>query len=164
MAWEAFHRRQAVVRATMHLAEKRRDGVLPWHEVPDAAATFGTRERLVSALQMRWHTRLAGAVERELAEQPADLERRVVHAWRQCAAAMPGVRAVLDAHAGVLSEARRKEWRLLASAAGRAGIDSPGAARVGERIEQRARAVTVDTTVPGRRMAWRTRLRHALVA
>lgn len=164
MAWAEFHRREAVLRTAMDLAEQRRDGVLAWEELPDATAAFGTPDRLLSALQMRWHTRLAGAIERELAEQPADLERRVVHAWRRCAATMPGVRAVLDAHADRLSGARQKDWRLLASAAGKAGLDTPGAARIGEQIERRARAVTVDMTAATSRRTLLRRIRHALAA
>ncbi|MPZ96163.1 MAG: hypothetical protein GEU96_14940, partial [Propionibacteriales bacterium] len=73
MTWNAYHRRDTVTRDAMAIAESRRDGVLAWSDIPDAEATFGTPDKLVAALQMRWHTRLSGAVERELAEQPWDL-------------------------------------------------------------------------------------------
>lgn len=167
MTWDAYHRRAAVAQAAAELAETRRDGVLPWSELSGATDAFGTPERLVGALQMRWHTRLAGAIERELANEPGELERSVVHAWRRCEAEMPGLRAVLDAHADTptMSVAARKEWLLLASASGAAGLGDAGAARRGEQIEQRARAVRLDITPPDRpRSAVLRRLRQVLAA
>jgi len=182
MTWDAFHRREAVTQAAMELAEQRRDGALAWAELPEAEAAFGSQERLLQALQMRWHTRLAGAIEHELTKEPVDLEAGVVHAWRRCAARMPGLRALLDAHAGPaagpdagidtgpLRTARRKEWMLLASASGVAALDDPAAATLGERIERRARSVVVDTAQPTikhpahRGNSLLRRIRHALAA
>jgi hypothetical protein len=58
---------------------------------------------------------------------------------------MPGVRAVLDAHAeeDTMRRARRKERALLASASGLTAMDGAAAQRVGAQVEARARAVSV---------------------
>ena len=172
MTWEA-HRRDDVLRAAMTIADRRRDGALPWADLDGAQETFGEPAELLGALQMRWHTRLSGAIERELTEQPWDLQQAVVHAWRGMAAEMPGVRAILDAEADeeFMQRARRKEWTLLATASGLTGMADPQAVRIGQEVEQRARAVTVEKTVPVAAEpthragdGWLTRLRHALAA
>ncbi len=168
MTWDAHQRRDTVLRAVMDVAENRRDGTLPWDTV-GAEQAFNTPAELLGALQMRWHTRLSGAIERELVEQPWDLGQAVVHAWRALAGSMPGVRAVLDAHADepAMQRARRKEWVLLASASGLTGMDDPAAVRIGREVERRARSITVERPAPGVEPApcgWLTRLRHALAA
>jgi hypothetical protein len=169
MTWDAYHRRDTVLHEVMTVADTRRDGTLPWGEVPGTEAAFGTPADLLGALQMRWATRLAGAIERQLNEEPWDLEQAVVHAWRAVAGDMPGVRAILDAHADeqAMQRARRKEWALLASASGLAAMDDPQALGIGRGVEQRARAVRVERTAPVQavpRRGWLTRLRHALAA
>ena len=174
MTWDAYHRRDTALREVMRVAETRRDGILPWDDVPGAEAAFGTPADLLGALQMRWATRLAGAIERQLNEEPWDLEQSVVHAWRGVAGDLPGVRAILDAHADepAMQRARRKERALLASASGLAAMDDPQAVAIGRAVEQRARAVRVERTPPlhagplhaGPRPGWLTRLRQALVA
>jgi hypothetical protein len=168
MTWNAHQRRDSVLRAVMTAAENRRDGHLPW-DIPDAEQAFDTPAELLGALQMRWHTRLSGAIERELVEQPWDLGQAVVHAWRGLAADMPGVRAVLDSHADepAMQRARRKEWVLLATASGLTGMDDPQAARIGREVERRARSITVQKPATGKEPApqgWLSRLRHALAA
>ncbi|MDQ4008655.1 MAG: hypothetical protein M3211_11215 [Actinomycetota bacterium] len=171
MTWEA-HRRDEVLREAMTIADRRRDGALPWADLDGARKAFGQPAELVGALQMRWHTRLSGAIERELTEQPWDLQQAVVHAWRGLAADMPGVRAILDAEADeeFMRRARRKEWTLLATASGLTGMADPQAVRIGQEVEQRARAVTVQKTLPAAEPThradggWLTRLRHALAA
>jgi adenine-specific DNA glycosylase len=54
-------------------------------ELPGVAETFGDELTLLGALQLRWHTRLAGDIERELMGQPMDLEAAVTAAWRKSA-------------------------------------------------------------------------------
>ncbi|MPZ63043.1 MAG: hypothetical protein GEU93_17485 [Propionibacteriales bacterium] len=165
MTWDAYHRREDVLGRVMRLADRRRDGVIPWAETAGADAAFGNPTDLLRALHMRWHTRLSGAFERELHEQPWDLEQVVVHAWRQTAAEMPGVRAILDAHGDdeAMHPARRKDWILLATASGAAGIDDPRAPEIGRAVEDRAREVVVDKTPPVRD-TWIARLKHVLAA
>jgi hypothetical protein len=157
MTWDTFHRRGEVLRAVVDQAEARRDGVLPM-DVPGVAETFGDELALIGALQLRWHTRLAGMVERELMEAPSDLESAVLSAWRKTATELSGIRAILDAYGATptseemrrtLETAHRKDWALLAAMAGRASAQDAGAMVVGRRIEEKARAA-YRPTVAGR--------------
>lgn len=148
MTWNSFHRRGEILRTVIETVDARRDGVLPL-DVDGVAETFGDALTLLGALQLRWHTRLAGHIERELMSQPIDLEQAVVTAWVATANEMPGVRAVIDRHrvaplddamAAAMTTSTAKERTLLAVMAGRAGSNDPaGAARVGATIEERAR-------------------------
>lgn len=147
--WDSFHRRGEVLRAVVDEANRRRDGVLPM-ELPGVAETFGDDLSLVAALQLRWHTRLAGRIERALMAQPMDLETAVVTAWRHTAEELAGVRLILDscaahpsseAMAAALETAHRKDWTMMAAMAGKAGPADAGAARVGRDVEARARAL-----------------------
>lgn len=155
MTWTAFHRRGEVLRAVVETADQRVDGELPLY-VPGVEETFVDAGDLLGALQLRWHTRLAGRIERELVSQPMDLEQAVVTAWHRTADEMPGVRAVLDRHlahpldetmARTTTVAAGKEHVLLAVMAGRGGPDDAASVAVGARIEERAR----ETYVPARR-------------
>jgi hypothetical protein len=148
MTWDAFHRRGEVLRTVIEVANSRRDGVLPM-ELPGVAETFGDETALVAALQLRWHTRLAGQIERALCDEPAKLETAVLTAWRRTASELAGVRAILDActeqpidseMAEALTRANRKEWVLLAAMAGQASPSDAGADRLGRRLEEKARA------------------------
>ena len=120
MTWDAYHRREDALRAVIDEANTRLDGVLPI----DAALldVFGDEVHLVGALQQRWHTRLSGAIEKALDEQPWDPQAAVLTAWRRTRSELPGVRLVLDtcaAHptseemARTLRRARRQEQALL---------------------------------------------------
>ena len=147
MTWTSFHRRGEILRDVIASADRRRDGHLPM-EVPGVAQVFGDELALLGALQLRWHTRLAGRIERELMGQPMDLEAAVVAAWRTAAADLPGIRAILDhehaaprspAVADALAAARAKEHALLAMMAGLASGPGDAAARAGAALEGRAR-------------------------
>lgn len=155
MTWTSFHHRGEILRAVTRVADQRRDGRLPM-DVAGVRESFGDELGLYGALSLRWHTRLAGRIERELADQPLDLEGAVMTAWRAMAADMPGTRAILDhyrehpvddAMAEAIAKATRKEHILLAIMAGKASVhDSRGAAlaaETGARIEQRARTLSV---------------------
>jgi hypothetical protein len=148
MTWKSFHRRGEILRTVIATADARRDGLLPM-DVEGVTATFGDELALVGALSLRWHTRLAGRIERELMAQPMDLEGAVVTAWRRTADELPGIRAILDhyrelpvdaAMGEALALATAKEHVLLAAMAGRSSSADRAAARVGEQIEQQARA------------------------
>ncbi len=148
MTWKAFHRRGDVLRAVIATADARRDGVLPM-QVRGVAETFGTDVTLIGALQLRWHTRLAGRIERELMDQPLDLESAVISAWRRTAADLPGIHAILDhytdapaseAMARVLARSRRKDAALMAAMAGKASMGDHRAEAAGLAIEEQARA------------------------
>ncbi|PKH37143.1 hypothetical protein SAMN05192575_10164 [Nocardioides alpinus] len=155
MTWTSHHRRADVLRAVIAAADHRLDGRLPL-DVEGVADTFGDELTLLGALTLRWHTRLAGHVERELSDQPLDLENAVALAWLAAAEDMPGIRAVIDHHvahptspemARTLAVATTKEHEMLALMAGRASGPGEAAARVGRSIEAGART----SYVPGAR-------------
>lgn len=148
MTWTNHHRRGEVLRHVIAVADQRLDGLLPL-DVEGVAEAFDDELDLLGALQLRWHTRLAGRIERELMDQPMDLERAVVDAWHLTAAELPGVRAILDhyrAHprdermAAAMAKAVGKEHLLLAVTAGRAGYADELAIPVGAALEERAQA------------------------
>jgi len=148
MTWTSYHHRGEVLRDVIATADARRDGLLPM-DLPGVAETFGDELTLLGALQLRWHTRLAGRIERELMHQPFDPEDAVVTAWHTTAHEMPGVRAIVDryraepldaAMAHAMATTAGKERLLLAAMAGRASVGSGSAGmRIGERLEERAR-------------------------
>ncbi len=147
-SWNTVHRRGDVLRAVVEEANIRLDGALPL-ELAGVAETFGDELDLIAALQLRWHTRLAGSIERALMDQPMELEAAVIEAWRTTAQELAGVRMILDAYAAhptsaemekALATAGRKDWVLLAAMAGRVSASDERAVRIGHQIEQRARA------------------------
>ena len=128
MTWTSFHRRGDVLRDVIAAADQRRDGVLP-RDVDGVSATFADDLDLLAALQLKWHTRLAGRIEREQMTQPMDLRAAVVRAWHRTADELPGIRAILDeqrlrpadeATAEVMRKSAAKEHVLLAVMAGQA--------------------------------------------
>ena len=148
MTWKSFHRRGEILRTVVSTADVRRDGVLPM-DVEGVAETFGDELSLLGALQLRWHTRLAGRIERELTEHPLDLEEAVVTAWRATAEELPGVRSIVDhyraepidaAMADAMARATAKEHVMLAVMAGQVSAQDQAAARVGAMLESKARA------------------------
>jgi hypothetical protein len=148
MTWTSFHRRGDVLRTVIAAADARRDGVLP-RDVEGVADTFADDLDLLAALQLKWHTRLAGRIEREQLSQPMDLRAAVVRAWHRTADELPGIRAILDeqrlhpaddATAEVMRKSAAKEHVLLAVMAGQASAHDARAAAVGERIAAEARA------------------------
>jgi len=149
MTWTSHHRRGEVLREVIRTADDRLDGCLPL-DVEGVTETFGDDLTLLGALTLRWHTRLAGHVERELADQPLDLENAVTLAWLAAAEDLPGIRAVIDHHlahptspemARTLAVATGKEHEMLALMAGRASGPGEAAARAGAALVQRLRAV-----------------------
>jgi len=158
MTWTSFHRRGDVLRDVIAAADQRRDGTLP-RDVDGVSATFADDLDLLGALQLKWHTRLAGRIEREQMHQPMDLQAAVVRAWQQTAADLPGIRAVIDEHrthptddatAEIMAKSAAKEHILLAVMAGQASAHDGLAAAVGARIEERARMTTPSHDERGR--------------
>jgi hypothetical protein len=167
MSWTSYHRRADVLRAVVAAADARRDGVLPTC-VPGVRAVFADDAELLGALQLKWHTRLAGRIEREQLAAPVDLRAAVVAAYRATARELPGIRAVLDAHrasvsvlpadlAEVVHKSSAKERMMLASTAGLASPGDPRGVRVGERIEADARVAVPRAPVGSRSLVERLR-------
>jgi hypothetical protein len=151
MTWNAFHHRGDVLRTVIGTADERRDGVLPM-DVDGVAQTFEDDLAVLSALQLRWHTRLAGRIERNLMNQPLDLESAVITSWQQTADELPGVRAIIDHYtaapssdemARALAVSATKEHQLLAVMAGLANDRDASAARAGAAIARKARETWV---------------------
>ena len=160
MTWLAFHRRADVLRAVTAEADRRRDGILP-ADVAGVSATFRDDLDLLGALQLRWYTRLSGVLERSHASQPRDLDAAVRDAWVRTAEELPGIRAVLDAHAETpstaemaraLERATAKEQVLLATMAGRASgttaVSDPRAVEAGRLLREEARATYAAGSTP----------------
>ncbi|MGH3362453.1 MAG: hypothetical protein ACRDOM_08340 [Nocardioides sp.] len=147
MTWNSFHRRGEVLRDVTATADVRRDGLLPM-DVPGVAETFADELALLGALQLRWHTRLSGRIERALMNQPMNLEQAVITAWQGTADELPGIHAIVDHYrsaptdatmAEAMAKSAAKERILLAVMAGRSSAHDAQAARVGQQIERRAR-------------------------
>ena len=148
MTWTSFHRRGDVLRDVIAAADQRGDGVLPG-DVDGVSAVFADDLELLGALQLKWHTRLAGRIEREQMTQPMDLRASVVRAWHRTADELPGIRAILDeqrahpadeATAQAMRKSAAKEHVLLAVMAGLASAHGSRAAAVGAAIEEEAKA------------------------
>jgi hypothetical protein len=148
MTWTTFHRRGEVLRAVIETVDARRDGRLPM-DVPGVAEAFGDELTLLGGLQLHWHTRLSGRLERALAHGPADAEATAVAAWCATCDELPGIRMVLDRHraaplddamARASATAAAKEHVLLAGLSGRAGATTGATAVAGRELEERARA------------------------
>lgn len=148
MNWDAFHRRGDVLNAVIAELDNRRDGVTPMY-VTGAEQTFRDELDLLSALSLKWHTRLSGRLERVMSEEPLDFEGAVIGAWRDNVAELPGVRIALDAALvdgepevrKVLGKSQQKERELLALWSGRVSayqLDEYGA-REGAKVEAKAR-------------------------
>ncbi len=157
MTWNSYRTRGEILRDVSAEADAHQDGALPM-DVDGVRTAFTGELDLLGALQLRWHTRLAGHIDRELLGQPLDLEQAVIAAWRDTAAELPGIRAIVDRHreaplddamAEAMAVATDKEHAWLAVNAGLAGIAAPGAARVGAQIEQQARARRRVVRAPG---------------
>jgi hypothetical protein len=147
MTWKSFHSRGEILRSVIATADVRRDGLLPV-DVPGVAETFGDELTLLAALQLKWHTRLSGHIERALVSQPMDLDRAVMAAWGDTADELPGVRKILDhyraepvddAMATAMAKATAKEHLLLAVMAGKSSVADPKAVPIGAALEDRAR-------------------------
>jgi hypothetical protein len=147
MTWKSFHSRGEILRSVIATANVRRDGVLPM-DLDGVTETFGDELTLLATLQLKWHTRLAGHIERELLDQPLDLGTAVEAAWGAAADDLPGVRRILDhyraepldaAMAEAMAKATVKEHMLLATMAGQSSIDDATSVPVGAALETRAR-------------------------
>ena len=156
MTWNSLPNRGETLRAVIEIANTRLDGRLPM-DVDGVAETFGDELTLVGALQLTWHTRLSGHIERQLQAEPMDLERAVQAAWIAAADELPGVRALLDHYRShplddemswALSRAAVKERVLMATTAGLSSIGDLAGAPVGARIEAAARATRAARPVP----------------
>ena len=148
MSWTTFHHRGEILRDVVDATNTRLDGIVPM-DVPGVAANFENELDLIGALVLKWNARLAGNIERALAEEPDDLRAAVVAAWQTTSVELPGLRMVIDHYTDAPLSAemdramtRSRNWELgrLAAAAGLASGHGPAAVRVGRTLETQARA------------------------
>lgn len=172
MNWNSYHTRGEILGSVIDVANQRRDARLPM-DVEGVHEKFDDELDLLAALQLKWHTRLAGRIERELSEEPMDLESAVISAWHRTTDEMPGVRDILDRYRGetddvriatAMTKAVAKEHILLAVMAGRGGTHDELAIPVGAMIEERARATYVPEVLVPERPSLMDRIRAALAA
>lgn len=161
MTWNAFHNRGEILRSAIDAANARQDGKLPM-DLPGVSEQFRDELDLLSAMMLKWHALLSGQVERELMQQPMDLEHAVACAWRRSSKKMPGVRLIIDHYnanplddsmSAALHRAQEREWWRLAAAAGASNDESAAAARAGARVEAVARTMTDVADLPEGEMA-----------
>lgn len=175
MSWTSHHHRGEILRTVVAAVDERRDGLLPM-DLPGVSETFADEVDVLGALQLRWHTRLAGHIDQELAAQPMDLETAIVRAWHTTADELVGIRAVLDHHralptdqkmADFLTKFEAKEHLTMAVMAGKGAFADAEAVRLGSLIEMRARAEYVPAETPEERSRFSDivgRIRSALAA
>lgn len=173
MNWKAYHSRGEILHDVIDTADTRRDGLLPM-DVEGVEEKFDNELDLLCALQLKWHTNLAGRIERFLAEQPMNLEDAVINAWHSVADEYQGVRLILDhyrsapiddAMATAMRKAVAKENLMLAVMSGYASVDDELAIPIGKRINERARSTFIPSlpTAPVRPTII-SRIRAALAA
>lgn len=177
MTWKAFHNRGETLRSVIAASAVRRDGILPM-DVPGVSEHFRDELDLLGALQIKWHTRLAGHIESELSVQPMDLGASVANGWARTAEELPGVRLIIDhyrsrpvddAMAQAVARMTSKEHHYLAAMAGRASVAREEGQAVGAAIEQIARdtrpgAPAIDSVDDEPRRPFIERLRAAIAA
>lgn len=153
MNWKAYHSRGEILHDVINTAAQRRDGLLPM-DVEGVTEKFDDEVDLLCALQLKWHTNLAGRIDRFLAEQPMNLEDAVINAWHSVADDYHGVRLILDhyraepidaAMATAMRKAAAKEHLMLAVMSGYSSVGDELAIPIGARIDERARATFVPT-------------------
>lgn len=151
MTWKAFNSRGETLRSVIAASARRRDGILPM-DVDGVSENFSDELDLLGALQLKWHTRLAGHIEAELAPQPMDLESGVAAGWARAQQELPGVRMIIDHYrnepvddtmAQAVARFTAKEHHYLAAMAGLASVGREEGQALGARIEARARLTEV---------------------
>ena len=155
---EAKPSRASVLQAVIDEILARKDGQIPT-DIDGIHTFFHGTEDLISALLLRWHTRLVSSLERALADDPEDRSEAVIEGWCHANMVYRDVRAILDelaenpptdeiAHA-VRITARNDRAKMAIAAGLASGFDEP-AVRVGHRLEleARRRSLELDTS-PG---------------
>jgi hypothetical protein len=139
MSWADFYRRRDAIDQVLAYAGRHDDAALPFDELTQVPAIFGSRAELALALQYKWSQALTGRVTVALADAErapeVDHVQAVADAWRATARANPQLRRLLDEHEpdSDFREALRAEQRMLAYAAGLADLAEPAdeATRIG---------------------------------
>ncbi len=144
MSWTGFYQRKDAIELVLAQARRNKGAWLPFDDLPEVRAQFGSREELALALQYKWSQLLFGRLGVALldAEHNAEIDNvdsleAVTSAWRRTATDAPELRELLDdyvEHAGPeFRAALANEQRMLAYASGLAEFGEPTekTARVG---------------------------------
>jgi hypothetical protein len=122
MNWVDHCRRRAAIDAVLDYARQHPTAGLPYDTVPAATQVFADRRQLLLALQYDWSQALWARIEllSLAARGPARTDARELgrQAWRECAAANPVLRRLLDDGREQLGAATRRESDLLVSELG----------------------------------------------
>lgn len=173
MTWDAYNRRKEALREILAIADRDRaasltdllDTVDPQHVV------FADETAALFEIQMAWFQRLSGTIDRLTTDGGETPELVALAAWTECAAHLPGARALLDQHRDepALAKAFAKERAFIASAAG-VPRNHPDVLSHGERIITAARATPTrpvlvpEATAPVERPGLIARLRSVIAA
>lgn len=141
MSWTDFYQRRDAIDLVLAHAKHHPGAGLPFADLAEVRAHFGSREELALALQYKWSQVLLGRLGVALldAERNAEVDNleAVTSAWRRAATDAPVLRDLLDGYvedAGTeFLAALAHEQRMVAYAAGLAEFGEPAAetARVG---------------------------------
>lgn len=152
-SWSRVHARTASLREVI----AGLDAGLPLTDC--APGSFADRDEALLALHGVWFRRLNGRIDMALETDDDELAECVGRAWLDTADDLPGVRRVLDEHAGepVLQQVLRLELRTVAVAAGLATFDDgrESSSAVGARF---VAALRRRPTAPAPRVRWWRRI------
>lgn len=127
-------------------------GTLPWDA--ELAATYGTPDALLVALQDHWSRQLLSRIDVALELGADSPEESVAVAWRSALRDQPAVHRLLDAQADhpALRSSRRTMLATVAVAAGKATFDDPASVSVaaGARFLASVEASVADGHRPSR--------------
>ncbi len=104
MAWDEHRRRNAALDAVLAYTAANPRADLPFAQLPGLTALFGDARGLLLAAQQRWSQLMTARVQQSAwsASRPGAARLR---AWRECAAAEPVLRHLLDRHLPQLGDA-----------------------------------------------------------
>ena len=141
MSWTDFYQRKDAIDVVLAQVRSNPGAGLPFDDLAEVRAQFGSREELALALQYKWSQLLFGKLGVALldAEHNAEVDNleAVTSAWRRTATEAPELRELLDSYvedAGPeFRAALASEQRMLAYASGLAEFGEPAeeTARVG---------------------------------
>ena len=141
MSWTDFYQRRDAIDLVLAHAARNRGAGLPFADLAEVRAQFGSREELALALQYKWSQLLLGTLGVALLDAERDAEadtlEAVASAWRRAAEQAPVLRELLDGYAEEAGPrflaALATEQRMVAYACGLAEFGEPAqeVARVG---------------------------------
>jgi hypothetical protein len=115
MAWDEQRRRNAALDAVLAYTAAHPKAELPFAEMPGLIGLFGDARGLLLAAQERWNQLFSARMTQLAWSSPRPSGVRV-RAWRECAAAEPVLRYLLDRHLPRLGDAALERVEMLVCA------------------------------------------------